>query len=57
MQTNNDNNRHLIFAVALSILVLVGWSYFFDKPRLQQPETPKQIATVTTPTILIARIN
>jgi YidC/Oxa1 family membrane protein insertase len=51
MQTNNDNNRHLIFAVALSILVLVGWSYFFDKPRLQQPETPKQIATVTTPTI------
>jgi YidC/Oxa1 family membrane protein insertase len=33
---NSQDNRNLILAVALSILVLIGWNYFYGAPLLQK---------------------
>ena len=38
-----DNNRNLILAMALSILVIIGWNYFFATPQYQK-EHSAQIA-------------
>jgi YidC/Oxa1 family membrane protein insertase len=38
-----DNNRNLILAMALSILVIVGWNYFFATPQYQK-EHSAQVA-------------
>lgn len=32
----NQNNQNLILAIALSILVLVGWNYFYGVPKMQK---------------------
>ena len=38
-----DNNRNLILAMALSILVIIGWNYFFGAPQYQK-EHSAQVA-------------
>ena len=38
-----DNNRNLILAMALSILVIIGWNYFFAAPQYQK-EHSAQVA-------------
>ncbi len=30
----NDNSKNLILAIAISILIMVGWQYFYERPRL-----------------------
>ncbi|AGK59866.1 YidC/Oxa1 family membrane protein insertase [Hyphomicrobium denitrificans 1NES1] len=36
------DQNNLIFAVALSILVLMGWQYFFARPELQQEQARQE---------------
>src|SRR5579863_6068486 len=33
---SSEDNRNLILAIALSILVLIGWNYFYGAPLLQK---------------------
>jgi YidC/Oxa1 family membrane protein insertase len=53
---NSEDNRNLILAIALSILVLIGWNYFYGAPLLQKerqtqttPAGPASPASPTTP--------
>ncbi|MEM7290224.1 MAG: membrane protein insertase YidC, partial [Pseudomonadota bacterium] len=39
-----DNNRNTILAVALSIIVLIGWNYLYITPRLEQDRQAAEIA-------------
>ena len=32
----SEDSRNLILAIALSVLVLIGWNYFFGAPQLQK---------------------
>jgi len=36
------DQNNLIFAVALSILVLIGWQYFFARPEIQQEQARQE---------------
>jgi YidC/Oxa1 family membrane protein insertase len=52
--TQDNNNQNLYLAIALSILVIIGWNYFYGAPALEkarqsqtqpQPATPPQPGT------------
>ena len=43
-----DNNRNYIVAIALSVLVLIGWQYFYVGPRVAR-EQAKQSETAKAP--------
>ncbi len=32
----SDDNRNLLLAITLSVIVMVGWNYFFGMPKLEQ---------------------
>ena len=32
---NNGNNKNLIIAMALSLLVFAGWQYFVARPQMK----------------------
>jgi YidC/Oxa1 family membrane protein insertase len=44
-----DSNKRVILAVTLSLLVLLGWNYFF--PPAQQVDTPAQNVTSSNQTV------
>jgi YidC/Oxa1 family membrane protein insertase len=44
---NSEDSRNLILAIALSILVLIGWNYFYGAPLLQK-ERQTQTQTAAT---------
>lgn len=61
----DENNRNMILAVALSVIVLVGWQYFVGIPQLekqkqaqqteqQQPATQQPVQPGVTPTTPVA---
>jgi len=39
---NTEDSRNLILAIALSVLVLIGWQYFFAAPQLQKDRAAQQ---------------
>ena len=46
---NSEDSRNIILAIVLSVLVLIGWNYFYAAPQLQkdrqaqtQTQTPAQ---------------
>lgn len=41
----DDNNKNLILATALSVLVLIGWFYFFPPPEPVVTEDPNAVTT------------
>ncbi|MFC0282658.1 membrane protein insertase YidC [Camelimonas abortus] len=43
----SDDNRNLIVAIALSVAVLIGWTYFFGQPG-QSAKPPAQTAASAT---------
>jgi YidC/Oxa1 family membrane protein insertase len=52
---NSEDSRNLILAIALSVLVMIGWQYFFAGPQLQkdhQAQTQAQSQTqASAPTV------
>ncbi|SDG96000.1 membrane protein insertase YidC [Pelagibacterium luteolum] len=40
----NENNRNMILAVVLSMLVLFGWQFFIAGPQLEQAQRQAQVA-------------
>jgi YidC/Oxa1 family membrane protein insertase len=40
----DDNNRNTILAIALSILVLIGWNYLYIAPRVEEERRISEIA-------------
>ncbi|MCU0231554.1 MAG: membrane protein insertase YidC, partial [Acidobacteria bacterium] len=46
---DRDTTIRTIAAVAISILILVGWSYFFPSQKPQPPAPPAQAAAPMTP--------
>ena len=48
---NSEDSRNLILAIALSVLVMIGWQYFFAGPQLQKDhQAQTQTATQSAPT-------
>jgi len=40
---HSDDNKNLLLAIALSVIVMVGWNYFYGVPKLdQQRQTAQQ---------------
>ncbi len=37
-----QNNKNIILATFLSALILLGWTWFFEKPRIEKQEAQKQ---------------
>ncbi len=33
---NSEDSRNIILAIVLSVLVLIGWNYFYAAPQLQK---------------------
>ncbi|WP_055047794.1 membrane protein insertase YidC [Devosia sp. A16] len=46
----SDNNRNMIIAIVLSIVVLFGWQFFIANPQLEQAQRRAQQAQQTTTT-------
>ncbi|THD45004.1 MAG: membrane protein insertase YidC [Bradyrhizobium sp.] len=47
---NSEDSRNLILAIALSVLVMIGWQYFFAGPQLQKDhQTQTAVQTTATP--------
>ena len=38
----DENNRNFILAIVLSIVVLVGWQYFYGVPKMQEEQARKE---------------
>jgi YidC/Oxa1 family membrane protein insertase len=47
---NSEDSRNLILAIALSVLVLIGWQYFFAAPQLQKDRAAQQQTQTQPPT-------
>jgi YidC/Oxa1 family membrane protein insertase len=45
---NSEDNRNLILAIALSVLVLIGWQFFFAAPQLRRDRAAQQQAQTQT---------
>jgi YidC/Oxa1 family membrane protein insertase len=45
---NSEDSRNLILAIALSVLVLIGWQYFFAAPQMQKDRAALQQAQTQT---------
>ena len=39
----NDINKNLIFAIICSVMIMVGWDYFYDRPQREALEASKKI--------------
>lgn len=39
-----QNNKNILLATTLSALILLGWTWFYEKPRIEKQETQRQIA-------------
>ncbi len=46
---NSADSRNVILAIVLSILVLIGWNYFFGSPQLQKERQAQTHQTQTQP--------
>ena len=40
---NSEDSRNLILAIVLSVLVLIGWNYFYGAPQLQKDQDRKSV--------------
>lgn len=38
-----DDNKNLLLAITLSVIVMVGWNYFYGAPKLEQQKQAAQI--------------
>jgi YidC/Oxa1 family membrane protein insertase len=38
-----QNNKNILLATVLSALILIGWTWFFEKPRVEKKEAQKQL--------------
>lgn len=43
------DNRNLIIAIVLSAVIMFGWEYFFEKPRLEHQQALQQAAQLAAP--------
>jgi YidC/Oxa1 family membrane protein insertase len=41
----SEDNRNLLLAIALSVIVMVGWNYFYGMPKLDQQRVAQQTTT------------
>ncbi|MFM9976288.1 MAG: membrane protein insertase YidC [Beijerinckiaceae bacterium] len=49
---NKEENTNLFLAIALSILVIVGWNYFYAGPQLEKQRVEKLAQQTTTPGVI-----
>ena len=46
---HSEDNKNLLLAIALSVIVMVGWNYFYGVPKLDQQRQAQQQAQTTAP--------
>ena len=39
---NSEDSRNLILAIVLSVLVLIGWNYFYAAPQMQKDRATRR---------------
>jgi YidC/Oxa1 family membrane protein insertase len=44
-----EDNKNLLLAIALSVVVLIGWNYFYGMPQMQQQRQSQAPATAQQP--------
>ena len=37
-----EDNKNLLLAIVLSVVVLIGWNYFYGVPQMQQQKQAQQ---------------
>jgi YidC/Oxa1 family membrane protein insertase len=47
---NSEDSRNLILAIVLSVLVLIGWNYFYGAPQMQKDRQAQTQTQSTAPT-------
>lgn len=52
----DDNNKNLILATALSVLVLIGWFYFFPPPEPEVTADPNAVTSSETAPVATAPV-
>ena len=40
---NPQNNKNLILATSLSVVIMISWTWFYEKPRLEKISLQHQI--------------
>ena len=46
---NSEDSRNIILAIVLSVLVLIGWNYFYAAPQLQKDRLAHAPAQTQSP--------
>ncbi|OYU48414.1 MAG: membrane protein insertase YidC [Rhizobiales bacterium PAR1] len=46
---HSEDNKNLLLAIALSVIVMIGWNYFYGVPKLDQQRQAQQQAQTTAP--------
>jgi len=46
MQSKNQDNQNLLLAIVLSVIVMVGWNYFYGVPQVEKTRQAAQNAQV-----------
>lgn len=45
-----QNNKNILLATVLSVAILIGWTWFFEKPKIEREEAQRKVlAAKTTP--------
>ena len=44
-----QNNKNILIATILSTLILLSWTWFYEKPRLEKQEAAKKAVAQTMP--------
>jgi YidC/Oxa1 family membrane protein insertase len=50
MLKKDNENSNLFLAIALSVLVIVGWQYFYAQPQIEKQRLERQAQQTTQPT-------
>ena len=48
---HSEDNKNLLLAIALSVIVMVGWNYFYGAPKLDQTRQAAQQSQNPQPTV------
>ena len=38
-----QNNKNILIATVLSMVILLGWTWFYEKPRIEQKEAAQKV--------------
>jgi YidC/Oxa1 family membrane protein insertase len=52
-----QNNKNILIATILSTLILLSWTWFYEKPRLEKQEAAKKAVAQTMPVAEVSKLD